>query len=420
MSKNFSNTSKIPHGGHTGKSLREKSIQSAELELLKSQSSQNDIELRIEINFQKQLLQVRKELLGSLENLDLSSNDKNVKQQYQSLKKDLRENSESIQENKNEISKLKQILEFTSDNLDNKSSIKKEVELTDENDELINMTNDIQNLFISENKTLLLSNHDNRGDYYDIKNNHGDEIKFYFREENAKLNQTLTKVEDFPNWCKAFSQFCFDWNFDNLIQNEKLTDSEEQVLRKVIKDSVGPRFTFYEAKNFKASKIFNDLKKHALDICPRSSKDAMWKKVFITRSCSDVNELQSILNNLLMIEYYVADPEEKELTFEFLNKKILRTLSEDLEGKVKFHLLEEKLNVKDANPHTIIEFVSDEIKNAYKRNDIFYIEAKKCYSCGSVLHTQKQCKNKTFQNDGASFQRSDQNTELRPTDNTRK
>ena len=259
-------------------------------------------------------------------------------------------------------------------------------------------------------KPFLISLNDNRGEYYNIANSKGEEIKFYFQKDIARLPTKLNTNDDYPYWCKQLSVSCNRWNLDDVTLGHKLTSSEEDILGTVINDSLGKEFHSYLFDNTSASKKFLNIQATLKSQCTREVKDKMWNKMKIDFMCSSYNELTEKLTNLCVLEEYTQDP-LFPITNEFLNSRMKRTLTKDLAISLEINVQGDKA-LRKMKPQKVIRNIVEVIIKT--KRDIGYTQYKNnCSNCGSPLHGERNCPTRTFVQNRSPLPTQGESQELR-------
>ncbi|CCD26135.2 gag protein NDAI_0G03580 [Naumovozyma dairenensis CBS 421] len=239
--------------------------------------------------------------------------------------------------------------------------------------------------------TLLLSNNDSRGKFYEVRTSNGKEVRFYYEDPSAQLSEKLEELSTFPKWCDNLSSLCNIWHLDNITKGEAITEGEEVILRKVIQNSLGKKLYSFGKLGSTATEIFLELENVTKKKFPGVTKDKMWKKILIDKYCSNTNEIRHVLDNIILLEIYTEDPENaKPLDNKFINMKIYKCLSNDLRTSLMNSAmgLEELLN---KSPREMITVIIANINLIKELAEVYEEDEKPCQTCTSLLRGYWNC-----------------------------
>ena len=246
---------------------------------------------------------------------------------------------------------------------------------------------------------LLLTNQDSRGKYYDVLTQRGKNVKFYYEDPSAKLNEKLNDLTNFPKWCDDLSSFCNLWNLDNIAKKEELTKEEEVILRKVIQHSLGTKLYSFGRAGSTASEVFYELEKATRKKYPREVKDRMWKRIIVDKFCSNTTEVNAIFDNIILLEIYTWDAKyDSPLTNSVINNKIYKCLHRDLQDKLMTYAIALDELLEDS-PRRLITKIVDLIDFLKRQSNAYDDNERKCSSCGSLVHANWNCPQKLDKND---------------------
>ena len=262
--------------------------------------------------------------------------------------------------------------------------------LNNNNEDKVTNDNNYQNV-------VLLSNKDDSGKYYTCYNCRGEKIQFYWESESAKIEYTLRNLDDFPVWSYYIKDFLQKWNFDNILErNCPIDKAENTILKNVIKNSIDGTFNNYRNLEGSAAEHYNFIKKRFMSRYPRDVKDKMWKKILVDEFCSNTDDYERKINNLIQIETWSYDPKDSNLINDrFLVSKIKQTINIDLENKMSNYLTQNCLSLgPDIQPKIFLMYIVDTItyykhKKGYYDNKFF-----QCEYCECEFHHPRNCPRK--------------------------
>ena len=388
-------TTNLLHGGHTGKSQVLEEISQTNQSILRTQK---DTLQKYETQLNKVLAEI-----NSIDIIDVIDN------------KPLKEKLDKYETAKDmlysRIEKLR--IEITGSEAANTSNKKVSTRNNDikvikyENDtqmseqEKFDINTDLSGMTTKNTRKHLRSRKDSDGEYYECTRTDATEVKFYYKQDLAKMSQELTRLTEYPQWCEALSEFCNFWDFDNVTTHEKLSDSEEEILRLVIEKSLKNEFKELCYNCSTATEVFEKIHHHMVQQCPRQLKDEKWDKMRIDETCSNIPDMNRQLNLLVMMEIYTENELEIRVTRSMLNDRIKRTLSDHLRTAISFEFPDHK--DFQTFPKDLIEGIKNKIYDYRRRSRIMIQESRKCFNCDSELHSQRNCYKRRQEGDYERF-----------------
>ncbi|EDO19602.1 Tkp4 protein [Vanderwaltozyma polyspora DSM 70294] len=176
-------------------------------------------------------------------------------------------------------------------------------------------------------------------------------INFTLKDSYSKINYMLEYIEDFYIWSDAVKKFLIHWNFYDItkINDQKISDSENSILRKLIFESLGKHLQDYIFREASVINIYKKLKNYFLDIFSEGALNKIWSNITVYWHCYEFEKIRYVLTKMSLIEIYIRKLDNKDAVSNlYINEKIRGTLDPLLSKEFN-----EILN-KDENSFNII------------------------------------------------------------------
>lgn len=246
---------------------------------------------------------------------------------------------------------------------------------------------------------VLITKHDAEGKYYVFNNKKGKEIKYYLESPSAKVNFKLKNIDDFPTWSKELLSFIVRWEFDNILRLEKeetINNTENAILKEVIKDSISDDIKFFNEYDTNSIKIYNRIKDRYVSKYPRSLKDRMWKKIVVDNWCSNTNKFERTISNMIAMEVWSHKPTDGfVMNNRYFIAKISGSITTDLEKLVSRYMGYNNFTFDyNMKPQRYLEYICNSILEHKHELGIYEESSKFCEHCNSEFHHPKNCPEK--------------------------
>ncbi|EDO18665.1 Tkp4 protein [Vanderwaltozyma polyspora DSM 70294] len=317
------------------------------------------------------------------ETTELMSQVEQIRQLIKDAKIESNQNSNDITENKTQHKNM---------NYDNK-----DIHHVEKDDKLI------FTMYKGLYESNLIPKKDEFGFYYEIKKRNQDIIKFYFETQTAKIDFTLSKIDDLHFWINSLRNFLRRWSFTDFTVPNKDTElsmDENDIIKHAIYESTHSYHKHIVNNERTAKDIYDNLKKRYTNRYSTFIIEQMWENILIDASCSDIEKMDDDLNSMVVIEYNSIkfNHVSHTITNEFINRKIKKCIHIYLDRAVDSYIVSEKLKRRniDINPVDYIEYIGTTIRSIREKNDIYDIEIKLCNNCQSAFHSAKNCRFRSY------------------------
>ena len=222
-------------------------------------------------------------------------------------------------------------------------------------------------------------------------------IRFYpkfTRLLNRLSNREWKFPYDFPRWCYVVSDYCQEWEYDDIILGDKLTWDEEHAFLPMFSQAIsrcfdaqlilGDEFEYYGM----ASELFEGIQRKAMSTYfSRAGKDIEWKKVLADETMSNPDEFDQRLKDLVCMEKCMEVKSEQVVDDDFLCQKLFLTVTPSVKATILRDLLSNGPHSR-IRCHTVTEALENfayDVK--YKKNP----PNGKCSVCQSPFHSVPSC-----------------------------
>ena len=279
---------------------------------------------------------------------------------------------------------------------------------------------------------ILLSRKDEYGHYYTFTNLNGDNVKYYYDNDNYKFDKKLSKIEDIPNWFRSLSKYFRSWNFDDVTQIKELKTidkDEDEIIRKIIIDSMTGDMENYELEDKSGVEAILFIKQLLGEEFPRRVKDKLWKELVVDEFCTEPEGIIRQFTYMVNLEKWSHNKDDYyQINTTFLRTKIDESLTKNVKQEIINNFMTGKLSgdLRKLTTEQYIKAIRDSIRlmnmEYCESKNLTRIDKRKCTHCDSFLHYAKHCRkfnNMNTYSKGTTYDKredKEENKTLRPSE----
>lgn len=277
---------------------------------------------------------------------------------------------------------------------------------------------------------ILLSKKDEYGQYYTFTNLNGDDVKYYYDNDNYKFDKTLSKIEDIPNWFRSLPKYLRSWNFDDVTQIREHTTidkDEDEIIRKIIIDSMTGDMENYELEDKSGVEAVLFIKQLLGEEFSRRVRDRMWRELVVDEYCTEPEGIIREFLCMINLEKWSHTKDDYcQINTIFLRTKIEESLTKIVKKEIINNFMTGKLSgdLRKLTTEQYIKTIRDSIRlmnmEYCESKNLTRIDKRKCTNYDSFLHYAKHCRkvnNINISSKGTSYgkrEENEKNKTLRP------